>query len=438
MRDFKDFRLILLASISLAIILQGCGLNNTKGQLVGVQGRMIWNHPQPYGTVNIPTGTYHMGQSDEDIIYALTSRPMQVTIQSFFMDDTEITNNEYRQFVHWVRDSIARKTLGDAWVMENANGDEFINWKTRLDYELPETRENLASMFYSGSEVFEGDLYEFDVRKFIYEYEWFDLHEAAKREHYENNRKGNPTSRDKFIRKETVRIYPDTLCWIRDFTYAFNDPLTQLYFFHPGYDEYPVVGVSWIQAKSFCHWRTKYLNDYYKSIGMPKVNDFRLPTEAEWEYASRGGRDFSPYPWGGPYLRNSKGCFLANFKPLRGNYSEDGGYYPVRVTSYFPNDYGLYCMAGNVSEWCDNAYDEGINSVIHDMNPYYYRDVKDDDPNGTLKRKAIRGGSYKDVGYWLQNGTRTFEYQDTAKAYVGFRCVMTYMGRSIKDKNSNY
>jgi len=94
-------------------------------------------------------------------------------------------------------------------------------------------------------------------------------------------------------------------------------------------------------------------------------------------------------------------------------------------------------MAGNVSEWTDNAYNEGINAVIDDMNPFYYYDASEDD-NGSMKRKSIRGGSYKDVGYWLQNGTRTFEYQDTAKAYVGFRCVMTYMGRSIKDKNSNY
>ncbi|MBC8342692.1 MAG: SUMF1/EgtB/PvdO family nonheme iron enzyme [Bacteroidetes bacterium] len=437
MRVYKNIRLLTFGTICLGLILQSCGLNNTKGQLVGVKGRMIWNHPQPFGTVNIPTGTYHMGQSDQDIIYALTSRPMQVTVQSFFMDDTEITNNEYRQFVHWVRDSMSRKMLGDEYVLENNNGDEYINWKTKLRYSDPEVKENISEMFYQGDDIFEGDIYEFDIRGFIYDYHWMDLHEASKRIYYEDTRKGNPPSRSTFRRDEKVRVYPDTLCWIRDFTYSFNDPLTQLYFYHPGYDEYPVVGVSWKQAKAFAHWRTKYLNDYYKSIGMPKVNDFRLPTEAEWEYAARGGRDFNPYPWGGPYLRNSKGCFLANFKPLRGNYSEDGGYYPVKVTSYFPNDYGLYCMAGNVAEWTDNAYNEGINAVIDDMNPYYYFDASEDE-NGSMKRKSIRGGSYKDVGYWLQNGSRSFEFQDTAKAYVGFRCVMTYMGRSIKDKNSNY
>ncbi|MBT3302470.1 MAG: SUMF1/EgtB/PvdO family nonheme iron enzyme [Bacteroidetes bacterium] len=437
MRVYKNIRLLTFGTICLGLFLQSCGLNNTKGQLVGVKGRMIWNHPQPFGTVNIPTGTYHMGQSDQDIIYALTSRPMQVTVQSFFMDDTEITNNEYRQFVHWVRDSMARKMLGDEYVLENDNGDEYINWKTKLRYSDPEVKENITEMFYQGDDIFEGDIYEFDIRGFKYDYHWMDLHEASKRIYYEDTRKGNAPSRSTFRRDEMVPVYPDTLCWIRDFTYSFNDPLTQLYFYHPGYDDYPVVGVSWKQAKAFAHWRTKYLNDYYKSIGMPKVNEFRLPTEAEWEYAARGGRDFNPYPWGGPYLRNSKGCFLANFKPLRGNYSEDGGYYPVKVTSYFPNDYGLYCMAGNVSEWTDNAYNEGINAVIDDMNPFYYYDASEDD-NGSMKRKSIRGGSYKDVGYWLQNGTRTFEYQDTAKAYVGFRCVMTYMGRSIKDKNSNY
>ncbi|MEA3497396.1 MAG: SUMF1/EgtB/PvdO family nonheme iron enzyme [Bacteroidota bacterium] len=437
MRFFRNTKLIALGILSLSLLLNSCGLNNTKGQLVGVKGRMVWNHPQPYGTVNIPTGSFHMGQADQDIIYHLTSRPMQVTVQSFYMDDTEVTNNEYRQFVHWVRDSMARKMIAEDYVLENGNGDQYINWKPKLKYGDFETKEMIMDMYYQGDDIYEGDAYEFDVRKFIYDYEWMDLHEASKRKYYEDNRKGNPASRGKFRKDERVRIYPDTLCWIRDFTYSFNDPLTQLYFYHPGYDDYPVVGVSWKQAKAFTHWRTKYLNDYYKTIGMPKVNPFRLPTEAEWEYAARGGREFSPYPWGGPYLRNSKGCFLANFKPLRGNYKEDGAYYPVKVTSYFPNDYGLYCMAGNVGEWTDNAYSEGIHSVIDDMNPHYYYNAKEEE-SATTKRKTICGGSFKDVGYYLQNGVRSYEYQDTAKSYVGFRCVMTYMGRSIKDRKTNY
>ena len=83
--------------------------------------------------------------------------------------------------------------------------------------------------------------------------------------------------------------------------------------------------------------------------------NFRLPTEAEWEYAARGGRDMAKYPWGNPYIRNSKGCMLANFKPGRGNYYDDGFAYTAPVASYFANDYGLYDMSGNVAEWCEDA-----------------------------------------------------------------------------------
>jgi formylglycine-generating enzyme len=417
-----------LIVVFLAFLLEGCGLSSTKGQLVGVQGRMPWKHPQPYGTIYVPTGSFHMGQSDEDIVYALTQRPMQVSVHAFFMDDTEITNNEYRQFVFWVRDSIARRMLGEEpHIYETEEGEELINWRSKLDWGDVETREALEDMFYKGDDKYLAK-WQFDPTKFIYAYKWMDLQEAAKQKYILN-----PAPRSNFIRSEEVPIYPDTLCWIRDFTYSYNDPLTQLYFHHPAYDDYPVVGITWKQAKAFVYWRTLYLNAYYRSIDMPPVVDFRLPTEAEWEYAARGGRNFSPFPWGGPYLRNSKGCFLANFKPLRGNYIEDGGLYPVKTTSYFPNDYGLYNMAGNVSEWTDNAFSESIFSVIDDLNPAYYYDAGNEEEE-TLKRKAIKGGSWKDVGYYLQNGQRAFEYQDTAKSYIGFRCVMTYMGRSIRDK----
>ena len=162
------------------------------------------------------------------------------------------------------------------------------------------------------------------------------------------------------------------------------------------------------------------------------MQDFRLPLESEWEYAARGGLQNSPFPWGGPYIRNSRGCFLGNYKPMRGNYMDDGGTYTVKVTSYWPNDYGLYCMAGNVAEWTSNAFDESAYSFIHDVSSDYTYEAKESDPPA-MKRKVIRGGSWKDVGYYLQTSSRTYEYQDTSKCYIGFRCVMSFLGRAKED-----
>jgi sulfatase modifying factor 1 len=208
--------------------------------------------------------------------------------------------------------------------------------------------------------------------------------------------------------------------------------MTQMYFWHPVYDHYPVVGVSWKQATAFCIWRTHLMNDFRNSRGKVIVNDFRLPTEAEWEYASRGNFDQSPYPWGGPYIRNRRGCFLGNFKPLRGNYVDDGGMHTIVVAHYWPNGFGLYDMAGNVSEWTANSYEEAAYNFAHDYNMDYRYEATDNDPP-VLKRKVIRGGSWKDIGYYMQTGARTYEYQDTAKCYVGYRCVETYLGRKKGD-----
>lgn len=424
MKQLKNLVFLLIISL----IFEGC--SGPKGELTGVPGRKPWFHPQPYGTVYIPSGSFHMGQTDEDIIYALTSRPRQVSVHAFFMDDTEITNNEYRQFVYWVRDSIVKKTLGDDHLIVDDDMNERINWNVRIDYSDPDTRMMLEPLYYQGNDRLEGleSPFSFDVMKLVYNHKYVDLEEAARGKYLHER-----APRSDFIIENNVRVYPDTLVWIRDFTYSFNDPMTQMYFWHPAYDDYPVVGVTWEQANAFAHWRTLYLNSYYRTIGTPIVNPFRLPTEAEWEYAARGGRDFNPYPWGGPYIRNHKGCFLANFKPLRGNYIEDGGFYPVKVTSYFPNDYGLYQMAGNVAEWTATTYSEEMYMLQDDMNPHFNYRATDEEPE-SRKRRAIRGGSWKDVGYYLQNGTRAYEYQDTSKSYIGFRCVMSYMGRSIHDR----
>ena len=406
------------------ISLMSCGMGD-NGELTGVQGRRPLFHPQPFGTVYIPTGSYHTGQSDEDIFHTYIAPNKQVSVHAMWMDDTEITNNEYRQFVEYVRDSLMRHEMEMEIEIEDEHDDYTI-----LDYNDDVDQEEFynehgAKYFYQNRERFEHRK-EFDIRKLDYTYTYVDFRAAA----YGSYLKGN---RADYLKTKTYNIYPDTLVWIRDFTYSYNEPMTRQYYNHPKYDDYPVVGINWHQANAFCNWRTRWLNRYWEAQDMPITEYWRLPTEYEWEYAARGGRDNNMYPWGGPYTRNSKGCLLANFKPNRGNYMSDGGLYPVRGDSYFPNDYGLYNMAGNVAEWTMSAYDETSHQFTHDLNSDFQIDASDEGPL-TIKRKVIRGGSWKDIAYFIQNGSRAYEYQDTSKSSIGFRCVQTYIGRSANDR----
>jgi sulfatase modifying factor 1 len=450
MKRLPSFLLIL----AVAGTLFSCN-NSGNGELVGVSRKdRPFFQPDPFGMVFIPQGSFTMGVGDQDITYAFVQEPKTVSVASFYMDETEITNDEYRQFVYWVRDSIALRILGDIrpdeyLIQENAKTGEIydpplLNWEADVDWESEEQdiRDALEEMY-----VPEHERYfrrkEIDARKLFYEYYWIDYVAAASKDWTEEansenaafaNRPQGMRDRSVYIRKELINVYPDTLCWIHDYTYSFNDPLTKSYFWHPAYNFYPVVGVSWKQARAFCIWRTELMNGSTDSKkGETDIVDFRLPTETEWEWAARGGYNNNPYPWGGPYTRNERGCFLANFKPLRGNYIDDGGLRTVIVGHYPPNDFGLYDIAGNVSEWTMTAYDPSTYNFTWDMNPNYTYNAKEDDPPA-MKRKVIRGGSWKDIAYFMQVSTRDYEYQDTSKSYLGFRCILPYLGRN-KDDN---
>jgi formylglycine-generating enzyme len=429
----KRYSLIFMLLIMLMIV--GCSQSGKNGELMGVSSRGKWFEPVPYGMTFIRRGSIRIGPSDQDPTAAI-ALTKTISLDAFWMDDTEITNNEYRQFVNWVRDSIARQLYYDGGLKEYGNEDESgyltsLNWKQKLDWK--QDTSILSPLYLPAHERFFRKK-EIDTRKLFYDFAWLDLQKAARRsnsyDYKSQSYNGGIQGRQDFIVRAQVHVYPDTLCWIRDFTYSYNEPLTSKYFWHPGFDDYPVVGVNWKQAEAFCHWRTKIQNDFFASMGEAIVQDYRLPTEFEWEYAARGGLQNAMYPWGGYYARNQVGEFMSNFKPARGNYIEDGGLATMKVGSYPPNDFGLYDMSGNVAEWTITAFDELSIAHVNELNPDFKYNAADDDPPA-LKRKVIRGGSWKDIALYVQVSTRTFEYQDSATSFVGFRCVRSTFGNDF-------
>src|SRR5882757_6994978 len=300
----KMKNLFLLTALSALMLMAGCKGGKSKkgladdGQLHGVAPASSYNLTKPPGMVYIPPGTFHMGPSDEDVNYAYTSRNRQTSISGFWMDATEITNNEYRQFTNWVRDSTAAVLMQYG---KDVDGRFQIDWKkaSMIKWGDKATIEKIDQMVVTPDNRIFGKK-EIDPSKLVYHSETFDLKEAAKKVN-------EGKVRSQFIVKKNIPIYPDTLVWVRDFSYSYNEPMTKRYFSHPAFGNYPVVGVNWKQATVFCEWRTHYLNAFLESKKRNAESDFRLPTEAQWEYAARGGRSQASYPWGGYYLRNKKG-----------------------------------------------------------------------------------------------------------------------------------
>ncbi len=440
----------------------------TRGQIVGVKPTKKWNLEQPLGMVRVPAGSFVVGQTDYDFTGNFDAEPRTVTVSSFFMDETEITNGEYLQFVYYTRDSIARHMLAEKAYESGAEGEGIgeysylgadesgdddqlpyyeminnmgsgqgydevkqLNWDAPLywstgDYPDVEYAEVLESMYILPEDRIDDDRF-IDWSKINYEYHWVDVKSAAK----------NKANRKDYIQSKVVPVYPDTTVWTRDFNYSFNEPMHEEYLWHDAYRDYPVVGVNWWQAQAFCAYRTKNASVYNKSKNKPKSKKYRLPTEFEWEYAARGGIQGGTYPWGGPYMSDDRGCYLANFKPNRGNYienEEEGNWmYTAEVKSFQENGFGLYDMSGNVSEWTESGYDNSGYILSASMNPNLTSGKKEN------YKKVIRGGSWKDIGYYLQVASRDWEYVDSASSFIGFRTVQTIpeSARGAKSKSKS-
>ena len=294
----------LIAFIAIILILYSCNTSD-RGELVGTIGKQ-WNPEKPFGMTLIPGGAFIMGKSDDDFVAVNDAPTKTVTVRSFYMDETEITNAEYRQFVYWVRDSTVRLKLailadevgatpGDEGIGEFAfvdqeneemspydqymydnyfgMGDDFyagrkinnnldIQWDT-ANYPDEYYAEVMDTMYIPSEEAYNGQR-TIDVTKLNFQYTYMDMQAAAR---------DDSKRRKDFIIKEDINIYPDTTVWIKDYNYSYNEPMHNDYFWHQAYGDYPVVGVSWKQAKAFSVWRTLYKNSYQKSRRRQQIID---------------------------------------------------------------------------------------------------------------------------------------------------------------------
>ena len=435
------------------------------GEVTGVGNGRGFTEPTPYGMTMVNRGSLRMGIDSNDSLWGNVAPVKDISVDGFWMDETEVTNSKYRQFVMWVRDSILRTRLADPayggdetyLITEDQNHDPIpprINWKKPLPRKPNEDQQRAYESLYITNPVTGEKL--IDASQLIYRYEIYDYTTAALRRNRikpeERNLNTDITvnpdeivmitkdtayinDEGKIIRESInrplsgpwdflntyiVNIYPDTTCWVNDFPNSDNEIYLRNYFSNPTYNDYPVVGVTWEQANAFCAWRTDFL---LKGLsGQAKyIQRYRLPSEAEWEYAARG-KDGTEFPWENPDVKNGDGCFYANFKPDRGNYTKDGNLITSKTGIYSPNSHGLYDMAGNVAEWTSTIYTEAGVEAMNDLNPKLEYNAATEDPY-RLKKKSVRGGSWKDPESFIRSAWRSWEYQNQPRAYIGFRCV---------------
>lgn len=461
---------IMALSLAALVTLSGCfgskasSSSGRGGEVVGVSGKGF-SEPTPYGMTQIKKGFLKMGFEKEDSLWGKTTPRKDISVDGFWMDETEVTNSEYHQFVYWVRDSILRTRLADPsyggdesyMITEDKNGDPVtphLNWKKALPRKPNEDELRAIESLYVTNPVTGEKM--LDAAQMNYRYEIYDYTAAALRRNRikpeERNLNTDVTvdpnevvmiSKDTayiddegrivrqtidrqlsgpwdFLNTYIVNVYPDTTCWVNDFVNSDNEVYMRLYFSSPIYNDYPVVGVTWEQANAFCAWRTDYL---LKGLGGQAryIQRYRLPTEAEWEYAARG-KDGSEFPWDNADVKNDRGCFYANFKPDRGNYTEDGSLITSKAGQFSANSNGLYDMAGNVAEWTSTTYTEAGIDAMNDLNPQLKYNAAKEDPY-KLKKKSVRGGSWKDPESYIRSAWRTWEYQNQPRSYIGFRCV---------------
>ena len=480
----KNKSIITLGLVAFSVALTGCfgsksAISGGRGvEVVGVSGRSF-AEPTPYGMTKVERGSLHMGLDRQDSLWGMKTPVKDISVDGFWMDETEVTNSKYKQFVQYVKDSILRTRLADPayagdetyMITEDKYGEPVtphINWRKPLPRKPNEDEQRAIESMYVTNPVTGEKL--LDYRQLNYKYEIYDYTTAALRRNRlmpnERNLNTDVTvnpdevvmiSKDTayiddngnivretinrplsgpwdFLNTYIVNVYPDTTVWVNDFQNSDNEMYLRNYFSNPAYNDYPVVGVTWEQANAFCAWRTDYL---LKGLGGEArfIQRYRLPTEAEWEYAARG-KAGNEFPWENKDVKNGDGCFYANFKPDRGNYTKDGNLITSRVGIYTANSNGLYDMAGNVAEWTSTIYTEAGVEAMNDLNPQLEYKAAKEDPY-RLKKKSVRGGSWKDPESFVRSAWRTWEYQNQPRSYIGFRCVRSLANSTSTKQKKN-
>ena len=314
--------------------------NAVGGEITGVKGSAV-SEPTPFGMVAVHKGSLKIGLEKNDTLWGTDFPLRDISVDGFWMDQHEVSNAKYRQFVNWVRDSIIRERLADPAyggdetykIEEDKEGNPItphLDWSKSIPWRKANEDEDRAIQSVYVIHPIDGTKM-LDASQMNYRYEIYDYVAAAQRKYRLNPEERDlntdhavPTEQviiskdtawiddDGHIQRQTitrplsgpwdflntyiVNIYPDTTCWVNDFQNANNERYMKLYFSNPAFDDYPVVGITWEQANAFCAWRTNFL---MKGLGgyAKQIQRYRLPSEVEWEYAARG-KEGNPVPLG--------------------------------------------------------------------------------------------------------------------------------------------
>ena len=357
----KTKSLLLVGAAISCMVLASCFGSNSSanavgGEVTGSKGSSF-SEPTPFGMVPVHKGSLKIGLEKNDTLWGTEYPLRDISVDGFWMDQHEMSNAKYRQFVNWVRDSIIRERLADPAyggdetykIEEDKEGNPitpYLNWNKAIPWRKANEDEQRAIESVYVTHPIDGTKM-LDASQMNYRYEIYDYAAAAQRRY-----RLNPEERDlntdhavpteqviiskdtawidddgkivrqtitrplsgpwDFLNTYIVNIYPDTTCWVNDFQNANNERYMKLYFSNPAYDDYPVVGITWEQANAFCAWRTDFL---LKGLGgyAKQIQRYRLPSEAEWEYAARG-KEGNPFPWESQGSEERQGLLLCQLQ----------------------------------------------------------------------------------------------------------------------------